>query len=293
MADRNAIFNEKHPKIVVSRFGQPKAEERNYIIKVMKECYERLKPHKVELVDLCLFERSSAAEAFLLKEGAEVGVGSAYFGELFFATHEAWRGTPRITLCFERMRKLPRLVRIGGIRHEVGHSVLHGSLRYYLLSPPLALLNFAKSFDLSLKYTTNMLYLISIAVKDYEVSRLLHERGYLEDQVAYVKHLLTVSESDTLSWKLSRGNPQAKILCLISVLKAAGCAVPLIPDKTFGEEMRRHLADSLSYLPTEYSSVLFKTILKDFSSLGANTLNNIDQLTRSIVEKVVKPVLES
>ncbi len=298
MDERNAVYTEKQrnelrfqPKIVVSKFGEVGAEEIDRTVAVMKECYGRLAPHEVTLVDLYVFERSSSTEAFLAKEFKEVGVVSAPFDELFFAMHDAWRGTPRIVLCLERMRKLPRLVQTGGIRHEVGHSVLHGSLRYYLLSLPPVLLDLSKRFNLSLEYATNLLYLISIAVKDYEVSRLLHERGYVKDQVAYVKHVLTVSESDALSWKISRGKPLAEALCLISCLKAVSFAVPLLLNKTLDEAIRRRVTKSLSYLPTRYSTLLFKTALEGFSSMGVDTLNNINHMTRLIAENIVNPIL--
>jgi len=279
------------PKIIISKFGEVNAEETDRIVEIMGECYGRLAPHEVSLVDLYVFERSSSVIAFTAKEYEEVGVVSASFDELFFAMHDAWRGTSRIILCFERMKKLPKLVQVGGIRHEVGHSVLHGSLRYYLLPLPPALLDLVDRFDISSEYATNLLYLISIAVKDYEVSRLLYERGYIEDQIAYAKHLLTVTESDILSWEMSRGKPLAEVLCLISCLKAEGCAAPFMFDKTFGEEMKRRIVESLSYLPTGYSAPLLSVILEGFSSLGADTFSNIDQMASLIKEKIVKPLL--
>lgn len=280
-------------RIVISKFGKIKDEEKDCVIKIMKECYERLKPHNVELVDLYLFERSSTVEAFLSKEYAEVGVTSAHFGELFFAIHDAWRGTPRITLCFERMRKLPKLVWMGGIRHEAGHSVLHGGLQYYLRSLPPALRELVDGFDLTLEYATNLLYLMSIAVKDYEVTRLLHERGYLRDQKAYAGYLLTISESDIASWKMAKGNPLAEILCLISYLKASGCAAPLLLDKACGSDIRRRLRESLTYLPKDYSAALMKVITEDFPRLGTNTFDNIDRAADFIAEKIIKPLLGS
>jgi hypothetical protein len=267
-------------RIAVSKFGRVEDETMSSVIETMEECYGQLAPHEVSLVDLCVFERSSSVEAFLAKECVEVGVTSAPFDELFFAMHDAWRGTPRIILCLERMKTLPELVKIGGIRHEVGHSILHGSLSYYLLSFPPSLLEIADRFNLSFEYLTNMLYLISIAVKDYEVSRLLYGRGYVEDQAAYAKHLLEVSESDVLSWEISRGNPPAEVLCLISCLKAAGCAAPLLIDKKFGEDVRRCLIESLSYLPADLSALLLKVILEGFPSLGTDTLDNIDRMVR-------------
>ncbi len=267
--------------IVVSKHGKIDDEEIERVIEIMQECYSRLSPHEVSLVDLYLFERSSSVEAFFAKECRKVGVASTPFDELFFAMHDAWRGIPRITLCLEKMEKLPKLVKMGGIRHEVGHSILHGNLRYYVLSFPPALLEIADRFKLSFEYVTNLLYLISIAVKDYEVTRLLHERGYVEDQVAYAKHLLKISEDDTLSWEISRGKPPAEALCLISCLKAAGCAAPLLVDKKFGEEVRQYLMESLSYLPADRSTLLLRVVEGGFPSLGTDTLDNVDRMVHN------------
>ncbi len=125
---------------------------------------------------------------------------------------------------------------------------------------------------------TNLLYLISIAVKDYEVTRLLHERGYVEDQVAYAKHLLKISEDDTLSWEISRGKPPAEAMCLISCLKAAGCVAPLLVDKKLGEEVRQYLMESLSYLPADRSTLLLRVVKGGFPSLGTDTLDNVDRM---------------
>jgi hypothetical protein len=264
--------------IVVSKYGTIDDEEIERITETMQECYNRLAPHEVSLVDLYLFERSSSAEAFFAKERRKVGVASAPFDELFFAMHDAWRGMPRITLCLEKMKKLPRLVKTGGIRHEVGHSILHGNLSYYVLSFHPALLKVVDRFNLSFEYMINLLYLISIAVKDYEVTRLLHGQGYVKDQIAYAKHFLTISEDDTLSWEISRGKPPAEALCLISCLKTTACAVPLLVDKEFGEEVRQYLMESLSYLPADRSRLLLRVVEEGFLSLGINTLDNVDRM---------------
>ncbi len=264
--------------IVVSKFGEIDVKEMERIVEIMQECYSRLTPHEVSLVDLFLFEQSSLTEAFFAKECKKVGVASASFDELFFAMHDAWRGIPRITLCLERMKKLPKLVETGGIHHEVGHSILHGNLRYYLLSFPPALLQLADQFHLPFEYLTNLLYLVSIAVKDYEVTRFLYQRGYVKDQVAYVKYLLAVSEDDILSWELSQGRPLAEVLCLISRLKTVGCAAPLLVDKRLCEEIMQYLRGSLSYLSADRSILLLDVIDGGFSSLGTDTLDNVDHI---------------
>lgn len=237
-------------------------------------------PHNVSLIDLYLFERSSSIEAFLRMEGNELGVIITPFSESFFAMHDAWRGIPRITICLEKIRVLPGLVKIGGIRHEVAHTVLHGSLEYYLIPTPSSLLEIANQFNLSSEYIGNILYLVSIAVKDYEVTRLLYNRGYVEDQVEYVKFLLKVSEDDVTSWRLSEGEPLLEILCLISSLKTLGCAIHLLNDGRFGREIKQLLVESLSYLPRELSTTVLKFAEEEFPKLGVDTLENIDIVIR-------------
>lgn len=287
----NVVHRKKRPRIVVSRFGEVESREMDQILDVVEECYHRLEPHEVDLVDLYVFERSSSMDAFVAKESKEVGVVSSPFDELFFAMHDAYRGTSRIIICLEKLRKLPRLVQMGGIRHEVGHSVLHGSLLHYLLPFPPALVDLVTRFDIPREYATNLLYLISIAVKDYEVSRLLCRHGYVEDQMAYAKHLLVVTENDKFSWEMSRGKPLAEILYVVSYLKTAGGVAPILVEKKPGDDNRRLLAESPSYLPAHLSASLRKVILGDFPTLGTDTVSNINHIARSVMKNIVNPLL--
>lgn len=283
-------FKRERTRIVVSKFGTVESAHVDYIQGIMQECYLQLKPHDVSLVDLYIFEKSSSLEAFIERESREMGVASASFSERFFAMHAAYSGIPRISVCLERMKNLPELVQEGGIRHEVGHSVLHGSLLYYLLPFPQALSELVARQKISQQYAFNLLYLASIAVKDYEVSRLLRNRGFIEDQIVYSKHLLTFTEDDRLSWEISRNLPQAKILYLVSCLKTAACAIPFLTDKKFGNEIKRQLIENLSYLPTSSYQPLFK-IIEDFPALGEDTLCNIDKMIRVVTDRIVKPNL--
>ncbi|MEM2394482.1 MAG: hypothetical protein QXG11_06650 [Candidatus Bathyarchaeia archaeon] len=267
-------------RIIVSKFGKVCSEEVAAIVGIMEECYGRLMPHEVSLVDLYVFERSSSAEAFIAKERSALNILTAPFDELFFARHDAWRGTPRIVLCLEKLVGLPELVRAGGIRHEVGHTILHGNLQSYILPFPPSLLETAKRFSLPTEYSRNILYLVSVAVKDYEVTRLLYQRGYLEDQEAFAKFLLETSEEDLLSWKLSKGKPVLEVLYLISHLKALGCATPLLADRKIGADIRRRMEESMRHLPKNLSALVLKIVDEGFTALGTDTLSNIDNVVR-------------
>ena len=278
-------------RILVSKFDDIRSETVDSIFSIMEECYNRLKPHGLSLVDLYLFERSSALNTFLSQEYAKMGVTSSRFDEDFYAMHDAWRGIPRISVSVERIRSLPELTQAGILRHEVGHSVLHGSLEYYIFPTPHVLLEASKRFDLPVQYLNDFLYLVSIAVKDFEVTHLLLSRGYIEDQVAYVESVLKVSQDDLAAWEIGKFNPQAKILCALSRLKDFSCASALMLDEKLRENIGMRLTEAMNYLPEEVSTKILKIVLELPSSLQADTLRNVDEMTKIILEELVEPML--
>ena len=180
-------------KVVLQKFGEIPEESVKNILSVIQECYEGLRPHETEILDLLLFSDPSKMNAFCSRERSELHIASDYLGESFIAMHDAWRGTSRIGICMSRIRELPRLIQVGTLRHEVGHSVLHGSMEYYVFPINARLMQAAKRLRLSGEYSSSLLYLISIAVKDFEVTRLLSGKGYVDDQVAYSNHVLATS----------------------------------------------------------------------------------------------------
>jgi len=278
-------------RILVSKFGDIQSETVDSIFSIMEGCYNRLEPHGLSLVDLYLFERSSALEAFLSKEHAKMGVTSSRFDEDFYARHDAWTGIPRISISVERIKSLPELTKAGILRHEVGHSILHGSPEYYIFPIPHLLLEASERFDLPVQYLNDLLYLISIAVKDFEVTHLLLSRGYIEDQVAYAESVLEASEDDLAAWEIGKVNPQAKILCIVSRLKDFSCASALMSNGKLREKIRMKLAESMNYFPEEVSTKILNIILKFPSSLQADTLGNVGEMTRIILEELVEPTL--
>jgi hypothetical protein len=196
-------------KIVLQELGEIPEESERDSLGIIQECYERLEPHGVEILDLFLFSDPSSMHGFYSRERSALRVASEDLGQSFIAMHDAWRGTSRIGVCMSRMRELPRLIQIGTLRHEVGHSVLHGALEYYVFPISAPLIEAAKRLGFSKEYSFSLLYLISIAVKDFEVTRLLSEKGYVDDQVAYSNHVLGTSNQILDAWQLSEGNPLA------------------------------------------------------------------------------------
>ncbi|MEM2897484.1 MAG: hypothetical protein QXG01_07970, partial [Candidatus Bathyarchaeia archaeon] len=139
-------------RINVLKFGNVSEIELKEIVKIIEECYDRISPHELAIVDLLAFERSSSLDAFLSRDYKKLNIASLRFDEYFFAMHDAWYGIPRIFVCLERMRKLPKLVQEGGLRHEVAHTVLHGSVEYYIIPMPLALIKSGEKFGIPKDY---------------------------------------------------------------------------------------------------------------------------------------------
>jgi hypothetical protein len=276
-------------KIVLQKFGEIPEESERDTLGIIQECYERLEPHGVEILDLFLFSDPSSMHGFYSRERSALHVVSEDLGESFIAMHDAWRGTSRIGVCMSRMRRLPRLIQIGTLRHEVGHSVLHGSTEYYVFSISAPLIQAAKRLGLSKEYSFNLLYLISIAVKDFEVTRLLSEKGYVEDQVAYSNHVLGTSTEDLDAWQLSEGNPASMSLCLAGRLKDAACLIALQPrlsEQSVADTLRRQL----SYLPHPTLDEMLKTLKRFPEAMAGDTFQNVAMMTKMFVEDLLQPL---
>jgi hypothetical protein len=276
-------------KVVLQRFGRiPKKIERE-IISIIDECYERLKPHEVELVDVLLFEDSSKAYTFYLQERSTIGIVTDNIDAQFFAMHDAWRGTSRIGVVLDRMKKLPKLIQAGALRHEVGHSVLHGSLECYKFSLNKSLISASKQFKLSEGYLVNLIYLISIAVKDYEVSRLLLKKGFIEDQVAYSKYILKTSEDDLVAWKIAKDYPSMMGLALAGRLKDTASFIAL-QSKLSKTEIFDSLRKELSYLPNSILDYVLKIVKRFPEKMSGDTSKNVDLMMKIFVEDLLKPI---
>jgi hypothetical protein len=252
----------------------------------LNDCYNRLGAHAVEIVEVYIFEKSSSMNAFMNDEKRKLGIKTSAFEESFLAVHDAWHGTPRIMVAYDKMLHVPKLVRIGVLRHEAAHTALHGSLEYYSFSTPMFLLELERNSVMSRQVIRDLVYLAAIAVKDYEVTRLLYEKGYVKDQVTYNEYHLKPSGEELEAWKLAEKNKTATLLFLVSALKTACCAAPLIKDERYGEEILKTITGGMNFLPEELSARLLKT-LEATSKFGRDTHENVDQFMKEIIDELI------
>ena len=155
-------------------------------------------------------------DAYIHREKENLGIKTSDFEASYIAVHDAWLGTPRIMVASDKMLALPDMVRIGVLHHEVAHTILHGSLEFYSFPLPKFLL---ERKDIPRQTVKDILYLVSVAVKDYEVTHLLYLNRFVEDQVEYCRYFLEQSEEDYETWNLIKDNKFVEFLFYFQFLK--------------------------------------------------------------------------
>jgi hypothetical protein len=279
------------PLLHVERHGRILDEEARDILSSLEECYDRVRPMAVDLVEIVLFENDQLRRSHMVAERRRAGVMSSDFDDAFIATHDAWTGIPRISVSLDRRKALARSVWEGAIRHEAGHSILHGSLEYYVFPMPRALLDVAHEFQALTSHLTDILYLLSVAVKDMEVTQLLVSHGYIEDQTAYARFVMNPTEQDQQAWALSSIAAQARALCLVGRLKDIAAATVLASWPPSPAISLEEIEDSISYLPHEARAALLDTMTKILNGLGKDTFANIQSGAATLATRLIVPTM--
>jgi hypothetical protein len=152
------------------------------------------------------------------KEKDELGVVTGEEAD-FLATHDAWRGYPRIHICQERVMGVPNAVVQGAIHHELGHAFHHGRQDFYKFRFSKNLQQAAHAQDLNFALLQQCVYFLSIAIKDQEVVHWLTEISLGFGQLALLKYLLSDTEEEHEAWKLARDSHGLRKIALAAFLK--------------------------------------------------------------------------
>ncbi len=177
----------------------------------------------------------------------------------FHALHIAL-GRPTVIVRFE----VPRDLMVASIYHELGHAKLHGHRRYYEISVPQ---------DVQLgEAAPKVLYLISIAVKDYEVSRFLTKRNLAHTQRPLLREMFPL---ERLPWGEIRRDRVACAITLAVQLKPIFFSLPLI-----GEDLVRELSGASD----EFLGWAFGAARR----LGEDTIENVRNVARSFSQFLIE-----
>ncbi len=160
-------------------------------------------PDSSPALQLMVWKTLNEFQAFSRSEKEALGVATGGETE-FLATHDAWRGYPRIHICQERLKEIPRSVIQGIIHHEIAHALKHGALEFYTFTFTKGLQEAARSNGMDMPLLQQCNYFLSVAIKDREVIQWLAQVGLGLSQVALLRHLLSETEEERQAWEVIR-----------------------------------------------------------------------------------------
>jgi hypothetical protein len=141
------------------------------------EVLEKIGPSAApSIICINIWRRMDDLHFFYQKEKQELGILTGEETE-FLASHEAWRGHPRIHICQEKVKNAPDVVIRSVLHHEISHALLHGAPEFYTFRYSTKLQEAGRICGLDLAHLQQCVYLLSIAIKDYDVVTWLTEIG--------------------------------------------------------------------------------------------------------------------
>ncbi len=162
--------------------------DRNFIrnvIKILNSFYDFVSRKGISippLVEVYFYENKEKALMAMELESYKRGVAVL---SLYPTMYEAWTGFPRIHIIANIIKGLSYPVFKSLVLHEAGHSILHSSVSYYVLS-----ISLDKNLrNLSYEELAKILVIASSIVKDLDVVNLLMRLGLEDDIASYVVFL--------------------------------------------------------------------------------------------------------
>jgi hypothetical protein len=165
-----------------------------------------------------IWRRVDELQSFYQKEKQELGIVTGEETN-FLATHEAWRGDPRIHICQERVKDVPDVVIQSVLHHEISHALLHGTPEFYTFRYSTKLQEAGRIRGLDLAHLQQCVYMLSVAIKDYDVVTWLSDIGLGCGQLYLLEYLISDTEDERRIWEAVCANPAPRKLALALFLK--------------------------------------------------------------------------
>ena len=169
-------------------------------------------------ISINIWRRMDELQSFYQKEKQELGIVTGEDTD-FLATHEAWRGDPRIHICQERVKDVPDVVLQSVLHHEISHALLHGTPEFYTFRYSTKLQDAGRICGLDLALLQQCVYLLSIAIKDYDVVTWLTDIGLGIGQLHLLEYMITDTEDERRIWEVVCANTVPRKLALAFFLK--------------------------------------------------------------------------
>jgi hypothetical protein len=228
-------------------------------------------------ISIFLWEHTQAFEEFDAGEKAELGIATSGESE-FFATHEAWRGYPRIHISIEKIRDLSEDLIQGIVQHEIGHALLHGNPDFYLFRFSSALQEAGSRSGLDWPRLQQLVYWLAVALKDAEVVQLLGEQGLGIYQIRFLEYLLAETKEERQIWAMIRDDPALSRLGMAAFLKTR------LPIEALTESGLPEAGRLIGKWETAYSW-LTDSEKKELRALARFVLERLDLTFQNLLER--------
>jgi len=249
---------------------------------IFKDCYRHFGSRIPYKVEIHVVDKETNMRALLKEDKLRLGMTTEGDDE-FVCAHDAWRGYSRVICSFDRLSKLNKLGRLGAIRHEAAHSALHGSLEYYIFRIPDECRHTAAIKGLEPPILDQAIYYVSVAVKDFEATRLLVQHDFIDCQFTFALEWLKPSEQSKSDWKLAQANRQTKFIYLTTLLRPMLFAHPLLAlprSRNISLEnqvqLARRMEEMLEHLGTTEQNRLLQVTSAVAEQATEDTHKNVD-----------------
>jgi hypothetical protein len=185
----------------------------------VKNVLERADPSSTPTyLRLTIWKNIKALQEFYDQEKGDLGIVTGEESD-FLATHEAWRGYPRIHICHERVKGVQDAVIEGVLHHEIGHALFHGSMEFYTFKFTDRLREAARFNGFDLHLLQQCVYFLSIAIKDWEVIQWLTQIGLGPYQKSLLEYMMKDTEEEQKAWEVAKHSPAIKKIAMAAFLK--------------------------------------------------------------------------
>jgi hypothetical protein len=175
-------------------------------------------PSPPPYLSISIWRTMEKCQEFYRREKKELGIITGEETD-FLATHDAWRGYPRIHICKERLTGVASAIIQGTIHHEIGHALHHGTLEFYTFRFSNRIQEAGRVYGLDLPLLLQYVYLLSVAIKDQEVIFWLTKNGLGLSQLALLRYLLSDTEEEHEVWERIQESPALKKIAFAAFLK--------------------------------------------------------------------------
>jgi hypothetical protein len=176
-------------------------------------------PSSPPYLSVSIWKTMEKYQDFYQKEKRELGVVTGEETD-FLATHDAWRGYPRIHICQERLMGIDGIIVQAVIHHETAHALHHGAPEFYAFRFSNKLQEAGRFYGLDLPLLQQCVYLLSVAIKDQDVALWLAKNGLGSSQLALLGYLLSDTEEEHQVWEKIRESHALRKIAFAAFLKA-------------------------------------------------------------------------